>query len=279
MEYSSYIICNNNLNSIIRAIASLKKQTIKPNKILIIDDGCKVPLKNLIDSYYSDIIVVRNEECMGRGFARNYAFQFLNEKYIFSLDSTNIVPDDYISRLSMNLSDSKVSGVYGLIKNHKTLNGSVYRWRAAHLFRENVDYGKEPLITTELSTYATMLNREHVLAVGNFDKKLRYLEDYDLGQRLHKNEYNIIGDPNLITYSIKEESIISVLERYWRWNVQLNSNLSFRSYLKMVHFSLTVMAYSDFKRKDFLVSIYSLLSPHYFLHKCIYEFFTNKSSQ
>ena len=67
MEYSSYIICNNNLNSIIRAIASLKKQTIKPNKILIIDDGCKVPLKNLIDSYYSDIIVVRNEECMGRG--------------------------------------------------------------------------------------------------------------------------------------------------------------------------------------------------------------------
>ena len=121
-----------------------------------------------------------------------------------------------------------------------------------------------------------MLNREHVLAVGNFDKKLRYLEDYDLGQRLHKNEYNIIGDPNLITYSIKEESIISVLERYWRWNVQLNSNLSFRSYLKMVHFSLTVMAYSDFKRKDFSFNIF-FLSPHYFLHKCIYEFFTNKS--
>lgn len=279
MDYSSYIICNNNSNSIIQSIDSLKRQTIKPKKILIIDDGCEIPLETVIDNERKDLTFVQNKKCMGRGFSRNLAFQILKEKYIFSLDSTNIIPEDYISKLFKNYKDSNVTGVYGLINNHESLNGAAYRWRATYLFRENNDYGKVPLTTSELSTYATMLDREHVLDVGNFDKTLRHSEDYDLGQRLYKKKYKILGDPNLITYSIKKESIISVLERYWRWNVQLNMSFSFRSYLKMIHFSLIVMAYSDLRQKEFLVSLYSILSPHYFFFKCASESLKKKPAQ
>ena len=136
------------------------------------------------------------------------------------------------------------------------------------MFRENEEYGKTPSETSNLSTYATMLSRKHVLEVGNFNKDLKYSEDYDLGHRLSKNGYKILGDPNLVTYSIKRESIFSVFERFWRWNVQIDMKPSLISYLKMIYFSLKVMAFSDLKEKEYLVSIYSMLSPYYYIYKC-----------
>ena len=277
MKYSAYIICNNSTNPIAQSIDSLKRQIIKPIRILIIDDGCEVPLKKVLASEKKGITIIQNEKCMGRGFSRNLAFQILNEKYIFSLDSTNIVPEDYMLDLSKNLIDSSVVGVFGLIKNHASLMGSAYRWRARHLFREKEDYGKVPSETLNLSTYATMLSRKHVLEVGNFNKELKHSEDDDLALRLSKKKYKIVGDPNLVTYSIKKESILSVLERYWRWNAQSNMGISLISYLKMIHFSLKVMAYKDLKQKEFLVSLYSLLSPHYYFLKCATDYIKSKN--
>ena len=218
-------------------------------------------IEKSLESKPANISFTRNSSNLGRGFCRNLAHTICKNDLVFSLDSTNVVDVDYVSKAIEQINKPKVAAVYGRISNHKSLYSSKYQWRNRYLFNNDFDYGKKELETEALSTYATLTRREDILAIGNFRKDLRHSEDAEIAGRIISNRLKIIGSPNLITYSTKEESIFSMYERYWRWNYGYKKRVPIGELYGITKFFTSMALKSHCINLDFRLALYSLMCP------------------
>ena len=145
-----------------------------------------------------------------------------------------------------------------------------------HLFKENHQFPSHVHDATSLTTYGTIFRRSAVIDVGNFNSSLRHSEDKDLGKRLLNDGYKIIGDPNLVVYSIKKDSVLSVLERYWRWYGGEDERMSFLDYCYAIKASIRPMIQQDLNANDWAAAFISFLCPHYGYIRHLYRKFTGK---
>lgn len=191
------------------------------------------------------------------------------------MDSTNVLPNEFCRIASEHFNNELVCAASGVINNHESVHGISAKWRSRHLFKSYMTYNNFHF-TKSLTTYGTMLRRSAVLNAGNFNSTLRHSEDKDLGQRLLSAGYKIIGDPNLIVYSIKRDSVLSVLERYWRWYGGEDENMSFYDYLVAIKASIRPMIQQDIMAYDFKSILISFLCPHYGYCRYLFRKFTGK---
>ena len=278
MKISAFIPVFNQGSYISKCLNSILAQGIVFDTILIIDDGSnsKKYLNYLGNLNLSNLRIVENQKNEGRGFCRNQAFELLSSNFILAVDASNILPPNYIKTALPHFSVKDVSAVSGLINNDKCQDGTVYNWRARHLFKQSHDFGNTPEFAKSLTTYATVFRRSSVMKVGNFDTTLKHSEDKDLGMRLLHAGYKIIGDPNLVVYSIKNDSVISVLERYWRWYGGEDESMSFYDYLNAIKASIKPMIQLDLKSNDWRTAFISFLCPHYGYIRFLYRKITGK---
>lgn len=211
----------------------------------------------------------------GRGFIRKQAVVDCNSELLLFLDSTNVLPKEFCRIARDHFNDQLVCAASGVINNHESACGISTRWRSRHLFKSEMTYNNFHN-TESLTTYGTMLRRPAVLDVGNFNPTLRHSEDKDLGKRLLINGYKIIGDPNLVVYSIKKDSILSVLERYWRWYGGEDERMSFYDYLIAIKASIKPMIQQDLKANDFKSALISFFCPHYGYCRYLFRKITGK---
>jgi len=255
--------------SFVKALESIKAQTIKPEMIFVIDDHSKENIEKSLINKTHNISFTRNSSNLGRGYCRNLAHTLCKNNFVFSLDSTNVVDADYVSKAIKLIDQPKVSAVFGRISNHKSLNSTKYKWRNRYLFNDHFDYGQKEIETENLSTYATLTKRDDILRVGNFRKDLKHSEDIEIAGRIISNRLKIIASPNLVTYSTKEESILSMYERYWRWNYGYKKNITLGELLKITKFFASMALKSDCKNLDFRLALYTFMCPilGYFVYK------------
>jgi cellulose synthase/poly-beta-1,6-N-acetylglucosamine synthase-like glycosyltransferase len=246
---------------LLNVVDSIYQQSVKPHSITILDDG-SCPKLN-IPSSSSKFKIYNNISNRGRGFIRRLAIDKADTDFIFFCDATNIVPSDFIKSAILHFSDPKVAAVSGKIANEFNTCSIAINWRGRHLFKQDHDFGKISHETGSLTTYGTIFRRSAVLDVGNFNPSLRHSEDKDLGKRLLNSGYKIIGDPNLVVYSIKKDTIFSVLERYWRWYGGEDENMSLCDYLNAIKASFKPMIQQDLNAKDWRAALVSFLCPHY----------------
>ena len=259
-----------------KCIDSLLEQGGIFNKILIIDDGSKNIKSLKFLSEDNQIYLIKNKVNMGRGFCRNLAINELTDPFVFFLDASNIVKKGYVKTALSHFINDKVAAVSGLIHNNSNNDSFASKWRGRHLFKENHNFGRHVHDAKSLTTYGTILRRSAVLDVGNFNPLLRHSEDKDLGKRLLNAGYKIIGDPNLVVYSIKKDSVLSVLERYWRWYGGEDESMSFHDYWKAIKASIKPMIQEDLKAKDGRAAFVSFICPHYGYLRYLYRKFTGK---
>jgi hypothetical protein len=101
------------------------------------------------------------------------------------------------------------------------------------------------------------------LSAGNFDSNLRHSEDADLGDRFLAQGYEVVFDPAIHVLSLSGNTVVEVLERYWRWYAGKDERVSWKGYVKQVIYSLKVMALQDCRAGDVLGVPISIFSPHY----------------
>ncbi len=68
-------------------------------------------------------------------------------------------------------------------------------------------------------TYGTIVRKCHIINVGNFNPNLKHSEDEDLGERLLTKWLYLLSNHDLRVNCNLENSLLEVLERYWRWHV------------------------------------------------------------
>ena len=149
------------------------------------------------------------------------------------------------------------------------------------MWQEDIFLRKALILVQLLRMHLHLLPTEQSTAisrnfVGNFNPELRHSEDRELGNRLLKAGYKIIGDPNLVVYSIKKDSALSVLERYWRWYGGTDEKFTLKDYWHAIKSSFRPMMEEDIRANDFKSAFISFLCPHYGFFRHLYRGLSGK---
>ena len=260
MNLSAYIPAYNNEKTIKDAINSLKNQSYKIKDIFIIDDGSSDRTAHIAQN--CGVKVVFNHKNMGRGFTRTKAMTLARHDIVVCCDATNELDHNFVRDGITAFADDSVASVFGKISS-KTTGGIVNQWRSTHLFKEKADYGTGFKKSNLFITYGTIVRKSHIINVGNFNSKLRHSEDEELGERLLQNGYTLLSNHDLRVNCNLENSLLEVLERYWRWHIGRDEKMTFKDYLHSIKNSIKLMIQADLQSRHWGSIPISLLCPHY----------------
>ena len=208
--------------------------------------------------------VISYKQSMGRGYARRTGVVEALTPFILFCDSSNIITSDFTEIALKQFRDIKVSACFGRILNHESLSDCLSEWRGQHLFHQSKKFRQDIHLVDCLITYTALLNREHVLNVGNFNPKLKQCEDQDMGRRLIENNFKIISDPQLVSYSLRHETLSSLFTRYRRWRSQNNDEKNIFSELFLdLKISYLIFLREDYNKKSYKLVIISLILPFF----------------
>jgi GT2 family glycosyltransferase len=258
MTVSGCVPTFNNEATLAQAIESLKGQTSPLDSLFVVDDGSTDGSAEVAQK--AGVEVVSLGQNLGRGAARAAAIDHCPSELLLSVDGTAALASDFLQIALPHMQDPKVAAVYGSI--HGISAKSVAdRWRERHLYRANEDKATE---TDALITGGCLLRVASVTEVGNFSRDCRHSEDAELGARLRNAGWKIVYEPAAKLTTLVSNPLPQVLERYWRWNAGVQPTFGFRSYLKMIGYSLKVLARRDWQARHIPASLVSLWLPHYF---------------
>jgi len=273
---SAYIPSFNNQDTIEASLHSLLNQTISPAEVFVVDDGSTDNTGQ--NAAKVGVEVLKNEKNCGRGYTRAIAIDRASYEYVLCCDATNILEPDFLEKTLPYFSDPKVASISGHLRSSQEAQGVVGRWRSRHLFKEDVVPGP-PVPTSMLITYGTLMRKDPILEVGNFERSLTHTEDNELGLRLFAAGYKILGSPDAVVRSIATPQLWKTLERYWRWYVGVDEKVSIGNYLHTIKASFRPMAQQDVASGDWAAAMISLLCPHYCLWKTLSRKLAGKTNR
>ena len=271
MKISAYIIFYNNENTILDSVNSIITQTHKVSEIILIDDGSTDNSYELLKGL--NFKVYQNRKNRGRGFSRRLAHQLCTGDIILSLDATNVIDKDFISRAFEILMEEDLDAIYGRICQKNKVSISE-KWRSTHLFKDYIK--QERKINDDFITYGSLIRRNSYENTCGYQVEQRFYEDSALGIAMIRNGSKILFEPTLLVYSISKESIFNSLKRYTRWYSGIGERPSLLLYSRNISYSIRHMVFVDIRLRYYSNILFSLVCPHFQYIYQYYLFLKNK---
>ena len=97
MKYSIIVPVFNRPNEVDELLESLSHQTFRDFEVIIVEDGSKIPCKDVCDKY-ADILDLHYyaKPNSGPGQSRNYGAERANGEWVIVLDSDVVLPEGYL---------------------------------------------------------------------------------------------------------------------------------------------------------------------------------------
>jgi len=194
--YDVVIRCRNEEKFLAQTLISLNLQTIKPNKIIIVDNDSQ-DLSLSIANKFQCKVVKYNKKKFNYSHALNLGIEKTSEKFILLLSAhCPIINKNAIKNLLKNFTNKKVAGVYGRQIPTKKSNAIDTRDLLNFFGREKIVYKKYPFFHNAFS-----IIRRKYWTQEKFDIKINGLEDRVWAQRQSDN-YNryIVYDPSGVVF-------------------------------------------------------------------------------
>lgn len=213
-DITVYIPAYNVASFLPRSIESVIGQTLKPAKILVIDDGSRDD-SAAIAGRYPEVTVVRHDKNRGLAAARNTAFRVASTEFVASLDADCIAEKTWLEILLTHMANPKIAGAGGCLVEGIQIS-LADRWRKAHMPQE---WGLKLLHNPKfLFGCNNVFRRTAVLDAGGYEETFRNNgEDSDLSRRLIEKKWEIIYDPAARATHLRHDDVKSILDTYWRW--------------------------------------------------------------
>ena len=194
--YDVVIRCKNEEKFLGQTLASIYQQSVKPKKIIIVDN--KSHDKSIaIAEKYKCLIIKYNKNKFNYSHALNLGIKKTSEKFILLLSAhCPIVNKDAIKNLLKNFTSKKVSGVYGRQIPTKKSNAIDTRDLLNFFGREKIVYKKYPFFHNAFS-----IIKRKAWIQENFDIRINGIEDRVWAQSQADN-YNkhIVYDPSGVVF-------------------------------------------------------------------------------
>jgi GT2 family glycosyltransferase len=212
-KISIYIPCYNVEPYLARVLDGVLKQTLPANEILVIDDGSKDRTCEIAGRY--PVKIVRHEQNRGLAAARNTGILTACNDLVAWLDADCVPDPKWLAILTATLNGDKLVMVGGRLVE-TMLTSVADRWRRAHMPQ---DWGETRIDDPKFMFGNNGLGRKTAIEdAGGYNERFRTNgEDVDLSHRLRARGYRFIYEPSAIVSHLREDSVGSVLNAYWRW--------------------------------------------------------------
>ncbi len=274
-KISLYIPCYNSEKYINECLKGIMNQTYPIDEILVIDDGSNDSTAYIASKY--PVKFITNSENKGLAASRNIAFRESKNNFVVALDADCVPEPDWLEKLIKDLMDETVTGSGGMLIEKYHLN-SADKWRGIHLqqhWGKNIIYNPPFLYGCN-----TIFKKNHIKEIGLYNEFYRNNnEDVDLSQRLLKNGYNLIYNPNAIVEHIRRDTVISIITTSWKWffwglPVPDKMKNIFSKTIRNFRKSISFLS-NDIKNKYFSLLLIDILFPFYHI-LLDFKFYKNK---
>jgi glycosyltransferase involved in cell wall biosynthesis len=190
-EVSVVIPCYNSEKTIIRAINSIKAQTLSPYEVIIVDDASQDNSVYVVNEFKEkcllNIQLITLIDNKGAANARNVGWNASTQKYIAFLDADDAWHPNKLEvqyNYMQNNPDIALSGHESVVVS----DSADLDWNLPSMNCREVKKNKM-LLSNHFVTPSVMLKREIYL---RFDAKKRYMEDYLLWLQIAFEPYKIV---------------------------------------------------------------------------------------
>jgi glycosyltransferase involved in cell wall biosynthesis len=255
---SAYVPCYNNAKTLEKAITGIRDQSVKVDELFVMDDGSTDTSREVAAAL--QVRVVEMKVNQGRGAIRARAMEEARHDLVLCCDATNRLHENFLQGALPTFENARVAAVCGRLTD-TNVSGVLGRWRARHLLQQTETPGA--MHPNCLITWGTLMRKSAVIKAGNFDPKLRFGEDYELGQRLIGAGYEIYMDPALIVAIQVQNTLAQLMERFSRWSDDGAQPWTFHDFMKAQVVALKICLPRDLRAGDPLAAMISLLMPYY----------------
>lgn len=174
-----------------RAVASVARQTVRPDEFFVVNDGSKPQERELLVGLAQRYgFVILDKENGGQGSARNHGVEHSHSEYVCFLDQDDFFLPDHVEKLRRLASTAGQGFGFGY-GSYDLADGSGVVHVRNDLARNQAHLHPPPrdpiaLFGRNLSILpsASIVSRRAFVAVGGFDVQFRGYEDDDLFSRL-----------------------------------------------------------------------------------------------
>ena len=191
------IPCFNQKRFLPKAIDSARAQTVAPTEIIVVDDGSKQRLTDVVDAY-PEVRLIRQEN-RGLAGARNSGARAATSDKLIFLDADDLLhPNAIAAGIECFRSNPDAAFIYGGFSIvTRTSREDEYR---------PVDTHRDLVRTNWIGMVGTvMFDRPKLLECGGFDESLGMCEDWDAYLRLSR-KFPFASHPNIVADYVRHDS-------------------------------------------------------------------------
>jgi len=214
MKVTAAVPCFNCEGFIESSIESLLNQTVKPDEIIVVNDGSTDSSEEKIKRH-KGIMLINHDGNLGLAHARNTAIKNSSGDIIVFIDSDARAHPDFIEKILKCYGEEDIAGVGGEVIESST--ESIYdRWRSHHAYQGQKEkrLKKVDMIAGVASSY----RRNIFDQIGYFDTEFRTNgEDMEFGLRLKKKGFTLIYTPFAKVDHMRRDDLRSLTKMIFNW--------------------------------------------------------------
>jgi GT2 family glycosyltransferase len=208
------IVNYNSYKFLVRCLQALEKQTVKPRKIIVVDNGGVEKLPQQFEQDYPTITLIRSIENLGFAAANNFAVKTIEDCEWIALLNPDAFPEsDWLAslqRATQQFPEYTLFGCHMVCADNPAIldgTGDIYHvsgraWRRGHgLIAPKKKSGPEEIFAP--CAAAALYRRDVFTAARGFDENyFCYFEDVDLGFRLRLLGHRCLYVPDAVVHHV-----------------------------------------------------------------------------
>lgn len=216
-KISIYISVYNGEKTITKAIKSILNQSMKPSKILVINDGSNDGTLEKLKFFGKKIEIINNKN-KGLSYSRNLALKKLKTKYIACIDADVELKKNWIKQMYNRIKKNDVHWIGGKLIE-KFIENKFNLWRSIRIGQQ---YGEKDITNPPfIFGCNNMLNRDVLKKNCYYRNDKKYFmtngEDTEYSILLRSKGFNLFYLANAVCHHLADDNSKSISFRYWRY--------------------------------------------------------------
>ena len=250
MKYSIIVPVFNRPDEVGELLESLCNQELKDFEVIIVEDGSKIPCKDVCDKY-ADILDLHYyyKDNSGPGQSRNYGAERANGQWLIVLDSDVVLPADYLANADRELADRPCDAWGGADAAHPSftpVQKAISYSMTSFFTTGGIRGGKAKLDKFYPRSYNMGINRNVYQQLGGFSK-MRFGEDIDFSYRIVEAGYKTQLLPTAWVWHKRRTDFRKFFRQVYNSGIaRINLEKRHPGTLKLVHLLPTVFTIGVF---------------------------------
>lgn len=218
LDVSCYVPVYNGETTIKTCLDSILNQSIKPSKILVINDKSTDNTEKILSEFGDTIEVLNNVTNQGIAYSRNLALRNLKTRFIASVDADVELSKDWLKTLMNIIQEKKITLVGGKMYE-KFIENNYNYWRSLRL-KQN--WGEDDNLNPKF-----VFGCNNLLDTKFLNGKFKYrtdkeyfktnAEDIFFSEDLLRNNFKLFYSSQALCLHLQNDNAITLAKRYWRY--------------------------------------------------------------